>query len=145
MRIGAPMVEFNSSRCCSDHNKGHGVTIPSRSVIRMHVEDSKIPFGVVKFESKARRHDQFKTWAESILASPDMGKFLEELGMLRPIQYSLFMEVERNPVNLAFLVQGGRRAHILSSVSGRVLLVVGGCGNANRPTTAWQLPCGGRA
>lgn len=34
----------------------------------------------------------------------DIGKFLEDLGVLRPINYTMFMEVERNLVDVAFLV-----------------------------------------
>lgn len=33
-----------------------------------------------------------------------MGKFLEDLGILRSISYARFMVVERNPIDLAFLV-----------------------------------------
>lgn len=56
----------------------------------MRIERSEVPFRFVKFELKARRHDQFKAWADSILAQqhlaqPDIGKFLEEVGVLRPI------------------------------------------------------------
>lgn len=70
----------------------------------MSMECSEVPFGVIKFEPKAQKHKEFKTWAESILAQSFMAKFLEDLGVLRPIQYAMFVEVERNPVDLAFLV-----------------------------------------
>lgn len=33
-----------------------------------------------------------------------MGRFLEEIGVLRPVQYPLLMDVDGNPVDLSFLV-----------------------------------------
>lgn len=42
-----------------DNNDSLGVTIPLRLVVRMRVERSEIPFGFVRFESKARRQADF--------------------------------------------------------------------------------------
>lgn len=69
-------------------------------MIRMCVQ---VPFGTVKFELKACRRDLFNSWAEGILAQPDMRKFLEDLGNLRPTTCGRFMAVKRNPIDLAFL------------------------------------------
>lgn len=33
-----------------------------------------------------------------------MGKFLEDIGMLRPLQYAVQMDVDRNPVDMSFLI-----------------------------------------
>lgn len=87
-----------------DHSEGHGVTIPPRSVLRMRMERSELPFSLMRFESKARRHYLFKTWAAHVLGQPDMKSFLEELGILRPIQNAMHADVERNQLELGFLV-----------------------------------------
>lgn len=42
-----------------DNAEGHGVTISPCSVVRMRVERSEIPFGLIRFEAKARRHSDF--------------------------------------------------------------------------------------
>lgn len=62
-----------------------------------------MPFGFMRFESKVRRHQDFKGWVEHILGQADMGKFLEEVGVLRPIQYALLMDVDRSLADVAFL------------------------------------------
>lgn len=87
-----------------DHPEGHGVTIPPRSILRMRVERSELPFSLMRFESKARCHDIFNAWAAHVLSQPDMPGFLEELGILRPIQNAMHEDVERNQLDLAFLV-----------------------------------------
>lgn len=63
-----------------------------------------MPFGTVKFELRSCRHNLFESWANRILAHPDMEKFLEDLVILRSINLVGFMDVERNPINLALLV-----------------------------------------
>lgn len=85
-------------------NGGHGVTIPPRSVVRMRMERSEMPFGFVRFEAKARRHADFKSWMDHNLTQADMEKFLEDIGMLRPLQYAVEMDMDRNPVDLVFLI-----------------------------------------
>lgn len=87
-----------------DNNEDHGVTIPPHSVVRMRVERSEMPFGLIRFEAKARRHTDFKTWMDHILTQADMGKFLKDIGVLRPLQYPVQMDVDRSPVDLAFLI-----------------------------------------
>lgn len=87
-----------------DNEDGHGVTIPPRSVVRMRVERPEMPFGFVRFESKIRRHNDFKDWYDHILSQTDMAKFLEDVGVLRPLQYALLMGVDRSPVDLSFLL-----------------------------------------
>lgn len=83
----------------------------------MRVKLLEVPFEIIKFESKTRRHQEFKTWAESIFAQLGMEEFSEDLGILKPMKYALFMEVERNLFDLSFLV-GGQRARILSLLLG---------------------------
>lgn len=39
-----------------------------------------------------------------ILTQADIGKFLEDIGVLRPLQYAVQMDVDRSPVDLAFLI-----------------------------------------
>lgn len=63
-----------------------------------------MPFEFVRFKSKMRRHQDFRRWVEHILGQADMGKFLEEVGVLRPIQYALLIDVDMSPVDLAFLI-----------------------------------------
>lgn len=87
-----------------DNNEGHGVTIHPRSVVRMRVERSEMPFGFVRFEAKTRRHADFKTRMNHILTQADMGKFLEDIGVLRPLQYAVQMDVNRNSVDLSFFI-----------------------------------------
>lgn len=87
-----------------DNDEGHGVTVPPRSVVRMRVERSELPFGLIRFEAKARRHTDFKTWMDHILSQADIGKFLEDVGVLRPLQYAVQMDVDRSPADLAFLI-----------------------------------------
>lgn len=70
----------------------------------MRVERSKMPFGFIRFEAKTRRHADFKKWMDHILSQADMGKFLEDVGVLRPLQYAIQMDVDRSPVDLAFLI-----------------------------------------
>lgn len=87
-----------------DNEDGHGVTIPPRSVLRMCVERPEIPFGFIRFESKVRRHNDFQSWYDLMLSQADMGKILDDIGVLRPLRYALRMDVDRSPVDLSFLV-----------------------------------------
>lgn len=87
-----------------DNNEGHGVTISPRSVVRMRVERSEMPFGFVRFEAKTRRHAGFKTWMDHVLSQADMENFIEDIGVLRPFQYAVQMDVNRNLVDLSFLI-----------------------------------------
>lgn len=87
-----------------DNNDDLGFTILLRSVVRMRVDHSKMLFGFVHFEFKARRHSAFKSWMDLILGQADMGKFSEGIDVLRPLQYALLMDVDRSPVELHFLI-----------------------------------------
>lgn len=100
-------MESKTFRC---YLEGRGITIPPRFIIRIHMEPSEVPFGMVKFELKARRHDLFESWATRILA---MERFLKHLGILRSINLARFMEVERNQVDLHSSCRGGRPAPVL--------------------------------
>lgn len=51
-----------------DNNKGHGVTISPRSVVRMRIDRSEILFKFVRFEAKTSRHSDFKGWMDHILS-----------------------------------------------------------------------------
>lgn len=68
------------------------------------MERPEMPFGFVRFESKVRRHNDFKDWYDHILSQTDMAKFLEDVGVLRPLQYAPLMDVDRSPVDLSFLL-----------------------------------------
>lgn len=57
-------------------------------MIRMRVEHSELPFGMVRFESKVQRHQDFKGWVDHVMAQDGIEKFLEDVGVLRPIQYA---------------------------------------------------------
>lgn len=80
------------------------MTIPPRSILRMRVERSELPFSLMRFESKARRHDLFNACAAHVLRQPDMPSFLEELGVLRPSHNAMQADMERNQLDLTFLV-----------------------------------------
>lgn len=70
----------------------------------MRVEHSEMPSEFVRFESKARRHSDFKGLVDHILGQADMGKFLDKKGVLRSFQYALVMDVDKSPVDLSFLI-----------------------------------------
>lgn len=61
MRIKVLMVEFAVPALFREHNEGHEVIIPPRSIITMRLERSKVPFGIIKFKSKSRQPQEFKT------------------------------------------------------------------------------------
>lgn len=41
---------------------------------------------------------------DHLLSQANMGKFLEYVGVLRPLQYAVQMDVDRSPLDLAFLI-----------------------------------------
>lgn len=74
-----------------DQEEGQGIIIPPRSVLRMRVGQEEVPFCIIKFESKSRRHDFIASRAPGILAQPGMEKFLRDLVILRSINLAGFM------------------------------------------------------